>query len=225
MKTKTIAICLALFSFSLSTYAQHDKAVERLEKSAEIIKDFLDLPNEEIPKEFMAQAEGIILIPKLIKAGFGIGGKHGKGVAMIRDEEGDWSNPVFIKISGGSIGWQIGVQSSEYVLIFRDKRLLEELDGDEFTLGGDISGTAGPEGRNASTATDFKSDGGMFAYSRSKGLFVGISLEGAAISIDKKSNLSYYDKKVDESTDIFNGNIERKAEVIDLHKALNSKFL
>lgn len=221
---KNIFLLITFMTITLSLNAQ-SKTVERLEKSAEIMEAFLDIPNEDIPKEFMSEAEGIILIPKLIKVGIGIGGKHGKGVAMVRDEDGDWSNPVFVKISGGSIGWQLGFQSSEYVLIFKDKTMLEEMDGDEFTLGGDVAAAAGPEGRNASTATDFKSDGGMFAYSRSKGLFAGISIEGAAISIDKKANKEYYDRYINEASDVFEEHIERTLEIKALHKAMNSKFL
>lgn len=224
MSIKSPLAVLVLAAFSLTISAQ-TKAEERLEESAEIMEAFLNLPNEDIPRSFMEDAEGIILIPKLIRVGFCIGGKHGKGVAMIRDEDGDWSNPAFVKISGGSIGWQIGFQSSEYVLIFNDKSLLEELDDDEFTLGADVSATLGPEGRNASGATNFKSDGAMYAYSRSKGFFAGLSLEGAAIRLDKESSEEYYGIDVDEAADIFNGNLERTMEIKELHKAMHSKFL
>lgn len=222
MSLKTITTLLAIL---LTTCAfSQKKATQLLEKSATILEEFYNIPNDHIAETFINEAEAVVLIPKLVKVGLCVGGKGGKGVAMIKDEDGDWSAPIFVKLSGASVGFQIGFQSSEYILIFKDKRLIEEIDGDEFTLGGDISGTAGPEGRNASTATDFKSNGGMFAYSRSKGLFAGISIEGTAISLDKKLSSEYYDADIEEGREVFEGNHDMNEEIIALHLAINSKF-
>ena len=141
------------------------------------MKDFGQM-KESIPADLLKITQGIIIVPKLINGGFVIAAKRGKGIAMVKLENGTWSNPVFVTITGGSVGLQAGVQSIDLVLIFKSSETLEKIGKGSFTLGGDISATAGPVGRNSTASTDYKLEAEVYSYSRSKGLFAGISLSG-----------------------------------------------
>jgi lipid-binding SYLF domain-containing protein len=181
-----ITMCL-LF---ITTKAQ-DKQEEKIDASTKVLKDFSEM-KENIPAELLKITEGIIIVPKLINAGFVLAGKRGKGIAMVKLEDGSWSNPVFVTITGGSVGFQAGIQAVDLVLIFKSKETLQDIGEGSFTLGGDISVTAGPLGRNSTASTDYKLEAEVYSYSRSKGLFAGISLSGSAISIDDKANQAFY---------------------------------
>ena len=181
-----ITMCL-LFT---TTKAQ-DKQEEKIEASTKVLKDFSEM-KENIPAELLKITEGIIIVPKLINAGFVLAGKRGKGIAMVKLEDGSWSNPVFVTITGGSVGFQAGIQAVDLILIFKSKETLQDIGEGSFTLGGDISVTAGPLGRNSTASTDYKLEAEVYSYSRSKGLFAGISLSGSAISIDDKANQAFY---------------------------------
>ncbi len=183
-----IAMCL----FFTTAKAQ-DKQEEKIEASTKVLKDFSEM-KENIPVELLKITEGIIIVPKLINAGFVLAGKRGKGIAMVKLEDGSWSNPVFVTITGGSVGFQAGIQAVDLVLIFKSKETLQDIGEGSFTLGGDISVTAGPLGRNSTASTDYKLEAEVYSYSRSKGLFAGISLSGSAISIDDKANQAFYGK-------------------------------
>lgn len=155
---------------------------------------------ESIPQELLKVTQGIIVVPKLINAGFVLAGKRGKGIAMVKLEDGTWSDPVFVTITGGSVGFQAGIQSVDLVLIFKNRETLQDIGKGSFTLGGDISVTAGPVGRNSTASTDYKMEAEVYSYSRSKGLFAGISLSGSAISVDAKANESFYGNDDDAKT-------------------------
>ena len=194
-------ICLIILSFSF-TYAKSQdkqKEEEKIEASTKVLQDFSQM-KESIPKELIKVTEGIIVVPKLINAGFVVGGKRGKGIAMVKLEDGTWSNPVFVTITGGSVGFQIGVQAVDLVLVFKSRETLQDIGNGSFTLGGDVSVTAGPVGRSSSASTDYKLEAEVYSYSRSKGLFAGISLGGSAISIDKNANQAFYDNDDDAKT-------------------------
>ena len=152
---------------------------------------------ESIPHELLDISEGIIIIPKMINAGFVLAGKRGKGVAMVKNEDGTWSDPAFVTITGGSVGFQAGIQAVDLVLIFKHRETLENIGNGTFTIGGDISATAGPVGRNSTATTDYKMEAEVYSYSRSKGLFAGISLTGSALSVDEEANNSFYGKSID----------------------------
>lgn len=195
MKKSKFLILPALLSFTLiftsATIADGDKQAERIVKSTEVLQDFGKM-KEGIPRQMIAKYEGVVIIPSLINAGIGVGGKRGKGVAMVKLANGKWSDPVFVTMTGGSLGAQIGVQSIDLVLVFRHKSMLTKVKNGDFTIGGDASATAGPVGRSASANTDYKLEAEVYSYSRSKGLFAGISINGASLAIDKDSNKDYY---------------------------------
>ena len=169
----------------------------------------------------IAKYEGIVIIPSLINAGIGVGGKRGKGVAMVKLANGRWSDPVFVTMTGGSLGPQIGVQSIDLVLVFRHKSMLTKVKNGNFTIGGDASATAGPVGRSASANTDYKLEAEVYSYSRSKGLFAGISINGASLAIDKDSNHDYYGDSI-SSKDIFATSKSSKEAVKTLRGTLAS---
>lgn len=204
MKTSNVFsffICLLIVSFSFLSAKSQDtqKEQEKIEASTKVLQDFSQM-KESIPKELMQITEGIIVVPKLINAGFVVGGKRGKGIAMVKLEDGTWSNPVFVTITGGSVGLQIGVQAVDLVLIFKSRETLQNIGNGSFTLGGDVSVTAGPVGRSSSASTDYKLEAEVYSYSRSKGLFAGISLGGSAISIDRNANQAFYGNDDDAET-------------------------
>jgi lipid-binding SYLF domain-containing protein len=194
------------------------KETDRIESATKVLQSF-STSDETIPQELLKATEGMVIIPKMINAGFGIGGKRGKGVAVVKLADGSWSNPVFITLTGGSFGFQIGVQSVDLVLVFRHKGVLTEVKKGDFTIGGDISAAAGPVGRSSTASTDHKLEAEVYSYSRSRGLFAGISLNGTNLSIDKSANANFYgtDKT---SQQIFETGKSSKAEVVALKAAL-----
>ena len=182
-------ILLLVCSICISALAQN-KLEERIQSSTRVLKEFSKM-KEDIPSLLLQQAEGIIIVPKLINAGLVVGGKRGRGIAMVKGSDGTWSNPVFITITAGSIGLQVGVQSIDLVLVFLHRETLDKIGNGSFTLGGDISVAAGPVGRNSSASTDYKFEAEVYSYSRSKGLFAGISLSGSVLAVDSNSNTSF----------------------------------
>jgi lipid-binding SYLF domain-containing protein len=209
MKANHLSRLLSLVLISVLSFTQvksQEKQEDKVNAATQVLKDFGKM-KESIPSQMLKVTEGIIIVPKLINAGLGIGGKRGKGIAMSKLEDGTWSDPVFVTITGGSVGLQAGIQSVDLVLIFKTRSTLLKIGGGSFTLGGDISATAGPVGRNSSASTDYKMEAEVYSYSRSKGLFAGISLQGAAIDIDEQSDKDFYGKDVDSKT-LFSGSAE-----------------
>jgi lipid-binding SYLF domain-containing protein len=186
-----LLLCAGLF-LSASVNAQ-EKEEKKVEAATTVLADFSKM-KESIPSDLLAVTQGIIVVPKLINAGFVIGAKRGKGVAMVKRADGTWSNPVFVTITGGSIGFQIGVQAVDLVLVFKHSSSLTDIKKSSFTLGGDLSVAAGPVGRNTTANTDYKLEAEVYSYSRSKGLFAGISVNGASLAIDAEANKSFYGK-------------------------------
>jgi lipid-binding SYLF domain-containing protein len=203
MKTLNILkfpLMLSLFFVLISAKAG-DKETERVHNSVKVLKEFGRI-KESIPHQLLEQYEGIVIIPKMINAGLGIGAKRGKGVAVVKLGGGKWSDPVFVTITGGSFGLQAGVQSVDLVLVFHHKGVLTKVKNGDFTIGGDISAAAGPAGRSSTATTDYKLEAEIYSYSRSRGLFAGISINGSNLSIDKSANAKFYGDK-DSSSDIF----------------------
>lgn len=214
MKTKNIVALSLLLCFAtfITPAKAQDKQEEKIAASTSVLQDF-NLMKEDIPAELLKVAHGIIVVPKLINAGFVLAGKRGKGLAMVKLEDGSWSNPVFVTITGGSIGFQAGVQSIDLVLIFKNAETLQDIGKGSFTLGGDISVAAGPVGRSSTASTDYKMEAEVYSYSKSKGLFAGISLSGSAISIDKKANEAFY--KNDEDARTLFSDVKYDSEAVD----------
>ncbi|WP_256012558.1 lipid-binding SYLF domain-containing protein [Desertivirga xinjiangensis] len=203
MKTKknTLAVLLAMIMAATAPVQAQEKQEDKIAKSAEILTDFRTM-KESIPEQLIQQAEGMVIIPSLINAGLGIGGKRGKGIAVVKDANGQWSDPVFVTLTGGSFGLQAGVQSVDLVLVFKNRSTLIGVGKGTFNLGGDLSVAAGPVGRSTTADTDYKLEAEVYSYSRSKGLFAGISLNGSVLSVDENANSAFYGKKV-TATSVF----------------------
>lgn len=215
--TLQIALFLAI-GFISPAFAQ-EKEEEKIQAAVNVLNDFSEM-QESIPAQLLAISKGIIIVPKMINAGLMIGGKHGKGIAMVKKSNGEWSDPVFITITGGSVGAQIGVQAVDLVLIFKNSKTLTDIGKGSFTLGGDLSVAAGPMGRSSSANTDYKLEAEVYSYSRSKGLFAGITLSGAALGVDSKANNAFYDNFSDAKTVFTRSNISSKT-VDTLKETLN----
>lgn len=213
-----LILCAGLF-MSVTVNAQ-EKEQKKIEAATVVLSDFSEM-KESIPSELLAVTQGIIIVPKLINAGFVVGGKRGKGVAMVKKADGTWSNPVFVTITGGSIGAQIGVQSVDLVLVFRHSKSLTDIKKSSFTLGGDLSVAAGPVGRSSTASTDYKLEAEVYSYSRSKGLFAGISLNGASLAVDAAANTSFYGKAMTANA-IFSAPVSDSAAVKELKTTLTN---
>jgi lipid-binding SYLF domain-containing protein len=185
-----------VFAFTNPVMArQSDKNSPEAERAADavnVLREIMKIPENSIPQDLMARAHGIAVIPHVVKGAFGIGGQWGKGLMSQRHEDGSWSAPAYIEIGGGSFGLQIGVEASDIVLVFTDEEGIKGILKGKLKLGADASATAGPVGRNAEVGTDVLLRSAVFAYSRSKGLFAGISLDGSVIGMDNNANRKVY---------------------------------
>jgi lipid-binding SYLF domain-containing protein len=172
-----------------------EDSVERLQKSADVLKEIMGAPDKGIPEEVLNDAKCIVVVPHLIKAGFIVGGKHGRGVASCRTATA-WSAPAFISVGGGSGGLQIGAEGVDLVMLVMNDKGLQHLLSSKFQLSGEGSAAAGPVGRHASAGTDWKMNAELLTYSRSKGAFAGLTLEGAVVEQDADSTTAIYDRDV-----------------------------
>lgn len=185
----TLLICGNLF---IRGAEAQNRETATVEAATAVLNEVMATPEHRIPHSLLNGAKGIAVIPNVVKGGFVVGARHGKGVLIVRDETGAWKPPVFVSITGGSVGWQVGVQSTDVVLVFKTQRSIKNLNKDKFTLGADIAVAAGPVGRQASAATDAKLKAEILSYSRSRGLFAGASLEGSSLQIDPRAAAQYY---------------------------------
>jgi lipid-binding SYLF domain-containing protein len=172
-----------------------EDSVERLQKSADVLKEIMGAPDKGIPEEVLNDAKCIVVVPHLIKAGFIVGGKHGRGVASCRTATA-WSAPAFISVGGGSGGLQIGAEGVDLVMLVMNDKGLQHLLSSKFQLSGEGSAAAGPVGRHASAGTDWKMNAELLTYSRSKGAFAGLTLEGAVVEQDTDSTTAIYGRDV-----------------------------
>jgi len=197
---------------------------EKASSSLEVVKDIIKIPEKGVPSALLSDAYGIAIIPGVLKVGFVLGGKYGTGILMVHEKGGGWSDPAFISLYSGSVGWQIGAEATDLILIFKSKRSVEGIKKGKFTIGADASVAAGPVGRSAAAATDIQLKAEIFSYSRSRGIFAGISLEGAALQIDEDANASFYGKKDVLADDIFNGRVSTSSESIRKLKNTLSEY-
>lgn len=171
---------------------ERTKEQKILRGAAEILEEIREIPEQEIPPALLELAEGLIIIPSATKVSFVVGGQRGRGIALVRDEDGNWSQPSFVTLTGGSVGFQIGVQSTDVILVFRRRQTLLDMQRGTFTLGADASVAAGPVGRKASASTDIEFKAEILSYSRSRGIFAGVSLDGSSIDVWEDGNAAYY---------------------------------
>ena len=197
---KTISLILMGFMGMVGTYAwagsAREDSVARLQSSVEVLQAIMATPDKGIPEEVLNGAKCILVVPNLIKGGFILGGKHGRGVASCRTANG-WSAPAFVSVSGGSAGLQIGVEGVDLVMLIMNDQGFQHLLSSKFELTGEASGAAGPVGRHASAGTDWKMNTEVLTYSRSKGAFAGLTLEGAVVRQDDDSTRAIYGKNVE----------------------------
>lgn len=177
---------------------------QRVLESARIIEEIKHIPENAIPPKLLKDAKAIAVFPSVVKVGFIIGGRYGEGVISSKREDGSWSDPAFLAITGGSFGWQIGGQSTQLILVFKDRSGYEGLLSGKFTLGADAAVAAGPVGRQTEAATDMTFQSKIYSYSKNKGLFAGVAANGAVLKVDYVSNKRYYKEDV-FLTDIFSG--------------------
>ncbi len=163
-----------------------------VQSAISVMNEAMEIPEDAIPTNLLNNAYGIAIFPELVKAGFIVGGRYGNGVLLLKQENQTWSNPVFFRLTGGSIGWQIGAQLSDVILVFMNKRSLDSIASGQFTLGANASLAAGPVGRNAEASTDVMLRAEILSYSRTRGLFAGVSLEGAAVQVDYGATSAFY---------------------------------
>lgn len=166
--------------------------IETARQSEQVLGELMAIPGKQIPHRLLEHAQGIAIIPNVIKVGFVAGARRGHGVVLVRDAEGEWSLPQFITLTGGSVGWQAGIQGTDIVLVFTTKKGVEGLMHGKFTIGADAAATAGPVGRNAEVATDGKLRAEIYSYSRSRGLFLGVSIDGSVLDIDHFAHSAFY---------------------------------
>jgi lipid-binding SYLF domain-containing protein len=187
-----LATCLLIIATVVPAALAGQVEEDRAADAARVLGEILRIPEESIPDKLLFEAQAIAVIPSVIKAGFGIGGRRGRGLIAVRGKDGTWSNPVFITLTGGSFGFQVGVQSTDVILVFKTARGVDSIVSGKFTLGADASVAAGPVGRSAQASTDERLKAEILSYSRARGLFAGIALDGTRLSIDNKSNQHVY---------------------------------
>ena len=189
----------------LAFASDHDDDVARTHKAAQVFKAIMDTPDRGIPHGLLKSAKCIAIIPGDKKFAFVFGGNYGRGVATCRTPEG-WSAPIFVAIDGGSVGYQVGGSSTDLVLLFMNDHALGSLLGDKFKLGADASVAAGPVGRDTAASTDVRLHSEILSYSRTRGIFAGVSLDGAVVQADRSGDHSMYGHDVDRH-EILSGKI------------------
>ena len=188
----TLALTAAVLAAGLQSAVAGTREDERARNAVRVLTDIQAIPENAIPDKLLDEAKAIVIVPDTIKAGLVIGGRRGHGIMAVKSPDGTWSNPSFVTLTGGSIGFQAGVQSSDVVLVFRSDRGVDSIVNGKFTLGADAAVAAGPVGRNAATATDGQFKAEIWSWSRARGLFAGVALDGAVLSIDDGANEAAY---------------------------------
>jgi SH3 domain-containing YSC84-like protein 1 len=216
---------MALAMIAPPLVAQDKKEAERLENCGDVIREIMDIPDD-IPQDLIDKAECVIIYPSVLKAAFVVGGSYGRGAMTCRTGEhytGPWSAPSMMALEGGSFGFQIGGQATDFVLLVMNPRGAHSILKSKVKLGADASVAAGPKGRTASADTDATMRAEVLSYSRSRGLFAGISLEGSTVRPDNEANERVYGKKLDAEEIIFKGAVAVPPPAQQLIAYLNRK--
>ena len=200
----SILMSAAMFTWAPS-YANAPELDARIQEAAVVLREIMASPDQSIPEELLAKCQAIAIYPNVLKGGFIFGARFGKGVVVARDSSGKWTPVAFSTIGGGSWGLQIGGQLTDLIFVVMNERGVQGILNSRFTMGADASVAAGPVGRNSQAATDLSLRAGILSYSRSRGLFGGLALDGSVVTQDNNSNALYYNKSV-TSTDILKSN-------------------
>lgn len=199
------AIAAVVLTAGVGTKAQEDE-VQRINDAIAVLSEIMDAGDQAIPSSILEKAEGVAVFPSLLKGGLIIGGQYGRGILSARDPKTrQWSSPAFLSITGGSLGAQIGGQAVDLVLVIQNRRGLEQLVRNQFKIGADASVAAGPVGRDASASTDIQMRAQILSYSRSRGLFAGVSINGTTIRQDRDANDRFYGLGYRTSQIVFDG--------------------
>lgn len=216
-------LLFVLIPFIIPASAQAGPRGTTVEDSIDVLSDLAAAPEKRIPPALLREASAVIIAPDIVKAGFIVGARRGHGVLLVR-QKGGWSDPVFVTITGGSVGWQAGIQSTDLFLVIRNRKSLDRiLEGNgKLTLGAEASVAAGPIGREASAATDAQLKAEILSYSRSRGLFGGIALDGDAIVVDRIMNDRFYGQRRIRVSDIVAGKGQPPKQAAVLRSQLGS---
>jgi lipid-binding SYLF domain-containing protein len=212
LRLSALLTTLTLVFTSLAVHAQ-GREEARLLTASQVLNDALGSPDQFVPTRLLERAYGIAVVPDVTKVAFFFGGRRGNGVLVARDPSGHFSDPVFVNLTGGSFGFQWGVQSTDVILVFTTKRSVDRIASGQLTLGADASVAAGPVGRAASAGTDPTLSAEVYSYSRNRGLFVGVALDGTALTIDNNADARFYDKGVVNAYDIIGGNVHTSSDI------------
>jgi lipid-binding SYLF domain-containing protein len=213
MRRQYLFSVLALVALSTVAHAQQREEAKLL-LATEVLEELRAQRDQYIPDLLLQRAYGIAVFPGVTKGAFVVGGRYGTGVLVVRDANGRFSNPLFARLAGGSVGWQWGVQQTDIVLVFTTRAGIDRITEGKMTLGADASVAAGPVGRQASAGTDatFKSE--VYSYSRSRGLFAGVALDGSALTIDGRANGNFYAKPEVKADEIIAGTVRSDAPTV-----------
>ncbi|MFB3906383.1 MAG: lipid-binding SYLF domain-containing protein [Acidobacteriota bacterium] len=196
MLKRTVALCWIILLVSLAVAAQNaDKLKDERERAlnaAEVLNEIMKTPDQSIPQELLSRSYAMAIIPHVVKGALGVGGRHGKGLIATRLASGKWGTPAFVDLSGGSFGFQIGVSATDLILVFTDRSGVQGLLSGKLKFGVDAAAAAGPVGRTAEASTDVEMKSAIYSYSRSKGLFAGVALDGAVLTVDDSANHKVY---------------------------------
>jgi SH3 domain-containing YSC84-like protein 1 len=222
---KPFALFIALSVLGLPVHAQDKKEAERLENCGTVIKEIMDIPDD-IPQDLIDKAECVIIYPSVLKAAFVVGGSYGRGAMTCRSGEhftGPWGAPTMMALEGASIGFQLGGQATDFVLLVMNPRGARAILSSKVKLGADASAAAGPKGRNAEASTDVTMRAEVLTYSRARGLFAGVSLTGSTVRPDNNANEKVYGKEVDAKDIVFKGAVRVPEAAQALIAYLNRK--
>ncbi len=219
-KAYTAAFTAALIVISAAGLFAQRNEVRRVEDALDVFRQLIAEPDKDVPAYMMTNAYGIAIIPGVQKAAFVVGGQYGKGILVERKADGSWSSPVFITLKGGSIGWQIGVQSVDLVLFFRTKKSLDGVMGGSFTLGVDASIAAGSLGRQAGASTDTDLSAEILSYARARGIFAGLTHAGATLEVDYDADTLYYGRNISADDILAGRGYTPVPSAVELDKAL-----
>src|SRR5215472_5576559 len=212
----SVVTLLTSLTLTIAATTVHAQAREegRLLYAGQVLTDIRTERDRGIPDRLLERAYGIAVFPDMTKAAFFFGGRRGHGVLVVRDKNGHFSNPVFVTMTGGSFGWQWGVQQTDIVLVFTTPRGIEGINGGKLTLGANASVAAGPVGRDGSAGTDATFRSEIYSYSRSRGVFAGLALDGTVLSMDDKANAEFYKKPGVAAGEILAGNVTSDDEAV-----------
>lgn len=177
---------------STTTALADQRPEETIAAASLLLSETMAKPMARVPQSLIENAHGVAIIPNVVKGSFIVGARHGKGVLLVKEPNGTWHAPVFVSLTGGNIGWQVGVQSSDIILVFKTQRSIQNILNGKLTLGADVAAAAGPVGREGGVGTDGQLQAEIYTYSRSRGLFAGVSIDGSVLQVDRIGTGAYY---------------------------------